>query len=157
MSYCTLKDILNVIPEKELVNLTNDNPSVSSCVDEQRFEAVSKDADSLINGYLRARYTLPLKDVPRTITQIAIDICAYRLYLRRPQKIPEHITKNYDRAKEILSDIQKGKFVIETPSENPEKDVQAVKSVYRVNKTREDKIFTDSVLNAFGLRKRRKY
>lgn len=157
MSYCKLSDILNVVPERELINLTNDNPSSVSCVDEDRFEAVSKDADSLINGYLRARYTLPLKIVPNTVTQIATDICAYRLYLRRPQIIPEHITKNYDKALILLSDIQKGRYLIETPTEDENSDIQPTRSAYRVNKTRQDKIFNDRIMSMYGLPKKRKY
>lgn len=156
MSYCKLSDILNVIPERELINLTNDNPSSVSCIDEKRFEAVSNDADSLINGYLRARYNLPLNDIPRTVTQIATDICAYRLYLRRPQIIPEHITKNYDKALMLLSDIQKGKYILETPSEVENSDIQPIRSACRVNKTKQDKIFNDKVLGAFGLSRRKR-
>lgn len=156
MSYCKLSDVLNVIPERELINLTNDSPSVTSCVDEHRFEAVSNDADSLINGYLRARYNLPLNDIPRTVTQIATDICAYRLYLRRPQIIPEHITKNYDKALMLLSDIQKGKYILETPSEVENSDIQPIRSAYRVNKIKQDKIFNDRVLGAFGLSRRKR-
>ena len=148
MTYCTIEDIKNVIPEKELINLTNDSPSVVGLsVDQSRFEAVSEDSDSLINGYLRARYNLPLANIPRTIVQIATDVCAYRLYLRRPQKIPEHITNNYNKALALLADIQKGKFLLETPQESPEtSEVSSVKSVYRVNKTKNDKIFTDKIM-----------
>lgn len=156
MAYCTLTDIVNVIPEKELINLTNDIPSRDSSVDEERFEAVSNDADSLINGYLRARYMLPLKDIPRTIVQIAIDVCAYRLYLRRPQKIPDHITNNYNNALTLLSDIQKGKFLLETSSEVPEASIQNTGGAYRINKTTRDKVFNDGMMSAFGLPKRRR-
>lgn len=155
MAYCTLTDIANIIPEKELINLTNDNPSQNSLVDEKRFKAVSEDADSLINGYLRARYTLPLKDIPRTIVQIATDVCAYRLYLRRPQKIPDHITNNYNRALTLLSDIQKGKFLLETSSEVPEASIQNTGGAYRINKTRKDKVFNDRMMSMFGLPKSR--
>lgn len=154
MAYCTLDDIKNVIPERQLINLTNDNPSVSSVVDEKRFEAVCKDADSLINGYLRARYNLPLKIIPQTITQIAIDVCAYRIYLRRPETIPEHIVKNYDRALTLLVAIQKGNFILETASEVTSEEetnitLPAVKSVYRINRTKKDKIFTDNLMKTF--------
>lgn len=153
--YCTLTDIVNVIPEQELINLTNDAPSVNSSVDEVRFKAVSEDADSLINGYLRARYNLPLKDVPRTITQIAIDICAYRLYLRRPNKIPDHITNNYNKAFTLLTDIQKGKYLLETADEMPETSIQNTGGAYRINKSRKDKVFNDRMMSMFGLPKSR--
>ena len=120
MGYCRFEDITNIVPERELINLTNDKPSVDSVADVSRFEAVSKDTDSLINGYLRGRYKLPFSSVPSVIRQIAVDICAYRLYSRRSQKIPEHIVK-----------------------------IAPPKSGFRCSKTKKDRLFNDRVMKAF--------
>ena len=157
MAYCSIDDIKNIIPERELINLTNDTPSLSSVIDITRFEAVCLVTDSLINGYLRARYKLPLKTVPSFISQIAQDICAYRLYSRRPREIPEHIVKNYEYAISNLKSIKKGELLLEDSSEDPSSEIPSVKTKFRTNKTRQDRIFNDNVLGAFGLYKHRNY
>ena len=149
MGYCLLTDITNVISQRELVNLTNDSPSVSSEVDASRFEAVSQDTDSLINGYLRARYRLPLKSVPNFIKQIATDICAYRLYLRRPQNIPDHIKDNYDNALKRLLDIQKGNLLLESVAEDENLNVPQISSGIRTNKTKNDRMFSEKIMRTF--------
>ena len=149
MGYCLLTDITNVISQRELVNLTNDTPSINSEVDTSRFEAVSKDTDSLINGYLRARYKLPLKSVPNFIKQIATDICAYRLYLRRPQNIPDHIKDNYENAIKRLLDIQKGNLLLESIAEDESLNIPQISSGFRTNKTKKDRMFSDRVMRAF--------
>lgn len=151
MSYCTIEDVKNVLSERELINLTNDNPSLSSCIDENRFEAVSLVTDSLINGYLRGRYELPLKSTPEFLKQIAQDICAYRLYSRRPCEIPEHIVKNYEYAINNLKEIKKGNLSLEDNSENPESEIAPPKSAFRTNKTLKSRIFNDQVMRCFGL------
>lgn len=173
--YCTLDDIRNVIAEKDLVNLTNDfhrlpppcgagatagkqsapppygreNGIPANKVNEDLFESVSSDADSLINGYLRAKYKLPLKNVPKFIKTIATDICAYRLYSRRPQEIPKHIVNNFELAIKQLEDVKKGNLLLETPSEDEETGVSKPKSGFRCSKTKKDKIFTDKLMKNY--------
>lgn len=149
MGYCTAEDILNVLSERELINLTNDSPSLSSKVDSDRFEAVSDDTDSLINGYIRSRYNLPLAKVPTVLKQIATDICAYRLYLRRPQDIPEHIKTNYYDAISRLKDIQKGNLILEVVTETGENEISKPKSGFRTSKTKEDRMFSERVMRMY--------
>lgn len=151
MSYCNIDDIKNIIPEDELINLTNDNPSTAFGIDNNRFEAVCLISDSLIDGYLRARYQLPLKSIPLFIKQIAQDICAYRLYSRRPNDIPEHIVKNYDYAIKNLTEIKKGNLLLEDLAENPASEIPAQKSGIRINKRTSSRIFNDDFMRAFGL------
>lgn len=191
--YCTLDDILNIISEKELINLTNDwhrippscttdtpdteETKVSSgtgaeagalsagqklisgtgggCpepvrhVEEDRFEAVSAEADSLINGYLRARYKLPLSSTPTLIRTVAVDICAYRLYSRRSQKIPDHIVNNYNNAISTLKEIQKGNILLEVAGEDDEIEMPPLKTGFRCSKTARDRIFTDKMMRQY--------
>ncbi len=149
MGYCTLDDILNIIPEPELVRLTNDKPCSSSVIDTNRFEAVATTTDSLIDGYLRARYRLPLKSTPKFIKQIAIDIYAYRLYCRRPHDMPDHIKENYKIAIANLREIQKGNLLCEDAGENPESDIPPLKSIIRTNKRTQDRIFSTDVMRAY--------
>ena len=161
--YCTLDDIKNVISERDLVNLTVDKPcgdnsgtnnnpcarKLPQAMGEDIFMAVSSDADSMINGYLRARYKLPLNGVPQLVKTIAVDICAYRLYSRRSQKIPEHIVNNYNTSLKMLQDIKKGNILLEATGENDEVEISNIKSSFRVSKTKKDKIFSDRMMKGF--------
>lgn len=149
MAYCTLTDILTVIPEQELINLTVDEPGEDDVVNEAIFEECAAAADSLINGYLRARYTLPLSVVPAFLKTIGTDITAYRLYLRRPCNIPEQIKFNYETALKQLLALKKGDILLETPNESPDGQMPAQKPAFRVNKTANDRIFTDRMFNSF--------
>lgn len=149
MSYCSIDDVKNIIPERELINLTNDNPTREDVIDVSRFEAVSKDTDSLIDGYLRARYKLPLKTIPSFITQIAQDICAYRLYLRRPREIPENIVKNYEHAISNLKEIKKGNLLLPDNTEDEESLISAPKSIFRINKRTSSRLFGENFIQSF--------
>lgn len=153
MQYCTVEDILTIIPEQDLINLTNDNPSCTPAIDQNVCDAVGITAGGIIDGYLRGKYTLPLEFVPEIVRQIACDICAYRLYNRRPQTMPEHIKTNHENALKLLKDIQKGDFKLETPEEVKDISFQKPKSSFLVNKKVSDKIFDERTLRAFGVYK----
>ena len=149
MSYCTLEDIKSVIPQQELVNLTVDIPERDSAIDESVFQKCTDFADSLIDGHIRAKYKLPLITIPDFLKELAKDITAYRLYLRRPQKLPEHIKENYKTAMDLLVRIKKGDILLETPEELPDGEIQKPKPTYLVSSS--DRIFTDKVMHRYGL------
>lgn len=148
MPYCSIEEIKSVIPEVQLVRLTVDVPESSSVIDTTIYEQCAEFADSLIDGYVRAKYTLPLKYIPEFLVQIAKDITAYRLYLRRPQELPEHIKENYKAAIELLKDIQKGDILLESPQELPEDaELSKPSPAYLYNSPK--RMFTDRVLRKF--------
>lgn len=149
MAYCSYNDILDIIPETELVNLTVDEPDENSKVDMDRFSTVANYADELINGYLRAKYSLPLLLIPDLIKKIAADIVAYRLYIRRPQDMPEHIKENFKEAKSDLANIQKGNITLDTPNEHPDTPFKKPDSAFLLNKTPKDKIFNNTFFQGY--------
>lgn len=151
MAYCTKDDILNIIPEQDLINLTVDTPVGDDVVNEAQLSSAIDYADSCINGYLRSRYDLPLSVIPDEIVKLCADIAVYRLYMRRPQSLPEHIKDNYKESIELLKNIQKGVFIIDTPQEHPETTMPALKPTFKTNKTARSRIFDANTMGAFGL------
>ena len=150
MSYTTLEQIQTIIPNQELANLTNDD----RLTDEINAGIVNSAicyADELINTYLRNKYVLPLKSVPQIIVNISTDITAFRLYSRRPQRMPEHIQNRYDEAIKILSNIKKEEMILDLPSEHPETEVTPPSKMVVTNKSNESRKFGDGVWNSFGL------
>lgn len=147
--YCEIADLKSIIPEKELINLSND--SVSTTINEEIINTCGSYADELINASLRNKYSLPLSYIPNLIKQIASDITAYRLYSRRPREIPDHIKKNCDDAQKILLNIQKGITVLDLPSEHKEiENIQSSANPYLTNKTRGDRKFNDSMWSHYA-------
>lgn len=115
MFYCTIEDIETQTSTPTLIQLSSDNgqEEVNRVVVEEAIIYSS----TLIDGYLRGRYSLPLDAHFPLLRILAIDLSIYRLYSRRMRnEMPEVIQKNYDNAISTLRDIQKG--VITLQAEN---------------------------------------
>ncbi len=144
MPYCTLDDLKDQIPEANIIQLTDDEGL--GVVNQSRVDKAISVADSVIDGYLRGRYSLPLSTVPELIKTIAIDIAVYKLYERRLElEMPEAMSNRYKNAIKLLDQIQKGliKLGIESPETGPGQ------GHYKTNKTAEDRTFSKDVLKQF--------
>ena len=143
MDYCTSDDIEIQIGKNSLVQLTNDN-NTQQTVDSVVVEEALIYSSTLIDGYLRGKYNLPLNTQFPLLRVIAIDICIYRLYSRRIYTdMPETISENYKNAIRTLEQLKKGVITLET-SENTEVKTSGE---YRTNKTELDRIFNKKVIN----------
>ena len=144
MSYCTLADINDQIPETNIIQLTDDEGL--GRVNQTRVNKAIETAGGIIDGYLRGRYSLPLSTVPVLIRTIAIDIAVYKLYERRLElEMPEAMSDRYKNAVKLLEQIQKGliRLGIESPDTGPGQ------GYYKTNKTAEGRIFNKDVLKQF--------
>ncbi len=148
MAYSTLDNLLMVIPEQELKNLTNDTYPAEEINNEKVAGAIEY-ADEFINSFLRNKYLLPLKYVPMLVQKLSTDIAAYRLYSRRPKKLPEHIVESYNESKKILISLKKEEMILDLPSEHPEKDVTPPAKMVVTNSTKSSKIFNDNIWRLF--------
>ena len=143
MDYCTSDDIEIQIGKNSLVQLTNDD-NIQQTVDSVVVEEALIYSSTLIDGYLRGKYNLPLNTQFPLLRVIAIDICIYRLYSRRIYTdMPETISENYKNAIRTLEQLKKGVITLET-SENTEVKTSGE---YRTNKTELDRIFNKKVIN----------
>ena len=143
MTYCTSKDIEIQIGLQSLIQLTNDD-CTQQTVDSVVVDEALLYSSTLIDGYLRGKYTLPLNTQFPLLRAIAIDISIYRLYSRRIYtEMPETISENYKNAIRTLEQLKKGVITLET-DENTE-----VKSSgeYRTNKTILDRLFNKRMMN----------
>ena len=117
--YCTIEDIETQTSTPTLIQLSSDNgqEEVNRVVVEEAIIYSS----TLIDGYLRGRYSLPLDAHFPLLRILAIDLSIYRLYSRRMRnEMPEVIQKNYDNAISTLRDIQKGVITLESESDTLE-------------------------------------
>ena len=145
--YCTIEDI----------ELHTSTPTLSQLTSDDGTEAINRDvaqesilyASTLIDGYLRGRYTLPLNIHFPLLRVLCIDISVYRLYSRRMRnEMPEVIEQNYKNAIQTLKDIQKGIITLE--AENDLLDSSAFNpDEYRTNKNILDRLFGKKRLNEY--------
>ncbi len=108
MIYCTINDLKKIVPEQDLIQLTDDQVPAASIVTANVDRSIA-DAGELIDGYLRSHYSLPLSPMPGLIGTLACDIAVYRLYARRSKLMPpEGVAERYKNALKLLEQIQKG-------------------------------------------------
>ncbi len=146
-SYCSVADIRSYVSTTTLAQLTNDDGK-----DEVNL-TVTKEAilyaSTLIDGYLRGRYNLPLNTQFPLLKILCIDIAVHRLYSRRARnEMPEVIENAYNKAIQTLRDIQKGILTLEAENDllesssfNPEE--------YRTNKDIIDRLFNKRKMSQF--------
>ena len=141
--YCSPDDIELQIGKATLIQLTNDDCSQET-VDSVVCDEAILYSSTLIDGYLRGKYTLPLNNQFPLLRVIAIDLSIYRLYSRRIYtEIPETISAAYKNAIRTLEDLKKGIITLQTEEET---SVQS-SGEYRTNKTELDRIFNKRVMN----------
>lgn len=75
--YASVTDLIERFGETEIVELTD--LEHTGAVDEAMAEQALTDATSEIDGYLAARYRLPVTDTPRLLSLLCTDIARYRL------------------------------------------------------------------------------
>lgn len=138
--YCTIEDIETQTSPPTLIQLTSDDGQEE--VDRVVAQEAILYSSTLIDGYLRGRYTLPLDTHFPLLRILAIDLSIYRLYTRRMRnEMPEVIENNYKNAIATLRDIQKG--VITLQSENDSLETASFNAEeYKTNKDIIDRLFS---------------
>jgi len=169
--YCTSEDIQKQITTPTLIQLTSDESQ--DVVNETiTFEAILY-SSTLIDGYLRGRYNLPLdtpaclpalngvpgaeSSAPSSLCRqaafpllriIAIDLSIYRLYGRRLQAdMPDSILAQYKEAIKTLEKIQKGIIALQIETDEGSNVVETRE--YITNKTQSDRFFSHEVMSEY--------
>jgi len=109
MSYATPQDIINRYPNRDLVQLTNEDPTVTT-INSTVLQQALDDASAEIDGYLAERFALPLTDVPAVLDRMACDIAVYRLQALRPIHDLADARQRYDDAIAVLTRVAKGEI-----------------------------------------------
>ncbi len=143
--YCTLDDIKQQVSETTLIEITDDN--LAGEINASVIDEAILYSETLVDGYLRGRYSLPLSTVPTLIRILVADLAVFRLYSRRfHTDMPESINDKYKNSIKLLEQIQK-----DIVSLGIETATAALPELgeYRTNKTSDDRIFTKSFINRF--------
>lgn len=111
MSYALPADIQARYPNRDLVQLTNEDPSQQT-VNTAFLQTHLSDASVEIDSYLEARFALPLTDPPAVLTRLNCDIAMYRMQSLRPLHDLEDARKRYDDAIAMLTKVARGELTL---------------------------------------------
>jgi len=116
MRYCTREDLGNAIPLMTLTQLSNDDPGARQ-PDEQVIASSVRQAEELVDGYLRGRYHLPLDPVPTVLRDAVIYLARHWLYQRRPEgALPDAVISARKDTLKLLESIRDGVITLGLPT-----------------------------------------
>jgi len=119
MAYCSEDDILKMMPQAELAELTAESGDIPD--PEVVAEAINK-AAAEIDSYLQVRYSLPLSPTPELIKSLAVDLAIYHLYSRR-SVMPPVRRQNYEAAVAFLKAVAAGQAGLVESAGEPSAEV----------------------------------
>ena len=129
-----------MVDDDELVQLTDDTGA--GTIDSTLVADQLALASAEIDGYLGARYSLPLGTAPAILTNLCVDLAVFNMYARR-QGPPEHWQKRYDNAIKFLVKVSEGKISLGAgdPDGNASSDTPQV--------TGPDRVFSRTKMTGF--------
>jgi phage gp36-like protein len=117
MAYATAAELATRYGADRLVHLTDrDGDGIG---DDPMINQAIADAEAEIDGYLAARYQLPLPTVPAILARIACDIAIYRLLSLRAMGDIDDARRRYEDARRLLEAIAKGMVSLGLPASLP--------------------------------------
>ncbi|MEL7113983.1 MAG: DUF1320 domain-containing protein [Pseudomonadota bacterium] len=105
MTYASFSDLATAYGNDELVRLTDRDDLPTGAVDMAVIEKALGDAGALIDGYLGARYVLPLTITSDLLRGLAEVIALYKLHRFGA---PESVRTDYEDALKTLAQIANG-------------------------------------------------
>ena len=138
--YATKQNLIDRFGESELAQLTDRDAGTT--IDDTVVNRALADADSLINGYLQTRYTLPLSSVPPVLEGVASDIARYYLFEDRATEIVE---ARYKDRVGWLKDVSTGKASLGLDAAGDETATETGTVDYNAN----DRVFDKDTLSDF--------
>lgn len=131
MAYCSQEDLLTLISEAELAQLTAE---VGDIPDAQVVAAAIAQADAEIDSYLGTRYEVPFSPVPAQVKALAVDLAIYHLCSRR-SVAPTVRRQKYEAALAFLKQVAAGQAVVEGvagQAGQTDRDVAEISSATRI-------------------------
>lgn len=103
MSYATQADMVERFGEDELIELTD--RARAGAIDATVLDRALADATAEIDGYLAARYQLPLTTTPLVLVRVCADLARYHLH---DDQVPEAVKVRYQAAVDLLRRVSTG-------------------------------------------------
>lgn len=142
MAYASLQDLIARYGMQMLVDLTDRAETPSGVIDSDVADRARLDAEALIDGFVAAKYSLPLSEVPALITDLTLKIWIYNLHVHASG---EKIKADFDQAIRTLRDISAGS--VRLPGAAGSEPATAISSGAEF--TDRDRAFTPETLRGF--------
>jgi len=110
-TYATQQDLVDRFGSDELIQLTD--RSSSGTINATVVDQALQDATDEMDGYIAARYELPLPSTPNALVRICADIARYRLY---DIQAPEAVAQRYKDAVAFLKAVSAGTVALGLPT-----------------------------------------
>jgi len=117
MAYSTLAEMIERFGEGTLIGLTDRGELATGQIDESVVEKALDDASAEIDGYLGARYNLPLTEVPVQIPPLAEILAYWNLHTSEPDEKTKIDRKSAER---MLRDIADGRIRLDIEGREPQ-------------------------------------
>jgi phage gp36-like protein len=119
MAYAASTDMENRYPNRDLVQLTNEDPTQTT-INNGFLSTFLSDASDEIDMYLEARFALPLSDPPAVLTRICCEIAMYHLNALRPIHDLADAREKYEKCIATLTAVRDGKMTLGLSANNQE-------------------------------------
>ncbi|MCH8500154.1 MAG: DUF1320 family protein [Marinobacter sp.] len=126
MSYASHADMIERFGEAELIRLTDRDHT--GAIDTDVLDRALLDAAAEIDGYLAARYQLPLTSTPLVLVRVCADLARYFLH---DDNLPETVEARYKAALDLLKRLASGQVSLglsesgESPESNDGAEMQS--------------------------------
>jgi phage gp36-like protein len=107
-SYAQVSDMQARYPNRDVVQLTNEDPTVTT-VNTDFLATFLNDASDEIDAYLESRFALPLAEPPAILTRLCCEIAMYHLNTLRPIHDLTDAKDKYEKAIAFLQEVSDGK------------------------------------------------
>lgn len=111
--YITIDDLVARYPLDTLAQLTDDTNGRT--VDNAVLAVLIAESETVVNGYLRDRYSLPLSPVPEDIKGCICALVYARAWRRRNDTLPQGVTDAHNAAIDYLNKVTRGVIILEMP------------------------------------------
>lgn len=139
--YATVQQMTDRFGAAILVALTDRSVVATGAIDSAVVTKALTDASEVIDGFLSAKYLLPLSSTPGVIADLCQSIAIYKLHLAEPDP---KITRDYQDAMRQLRDIADGRMRVPVAGLDP-----ATTSGSGVQIVDRDRPFTEDNLTGF--------
>lgn len=116
MTYASQADLVERFGEQMIIDLSDRADPPADAIDAAVVARALTDADAVINGYLTARYALPLASTPALVRDLALPIACYKLHR---DTVSAKVLKDYDDALKELVKIASGTIKLDVAGMEP--------------------------------------
>jgi phage gp36-like protein len=150
MSYAQPADIISRYPNRDLVQLTNEDPAATT-VNVAALQIFLNDASSEIDSYIEGRLELPLQDndVAARLLTLCIAIAMYLMQSLRPLHDLEDVRKRYEDAIKVLTLFKNGEITLGLSASGAEPQSQPDDAVVVAGGGFKERVFSRGKLRGY--------